>query len=32
MTSLPSSMRAVIAKGAGELAIVERPVPAAGAG
>ena len=32
MTSLPSSMRAVIAKGAGELAIVERPVPRPGQG
>ncbi|MGN6848555.1 MAG: NAD(P)H-quinone oxidoreductase [Sphingomicrobium sp.] len=30
MTSLPSSMRAVIAKGGGELAIVERPVPSPG--
>lgn len=27
MTGVPTSMRAVIAKGAGELAIVERPVP-----
>jgi putative PIG3 family NAD(P)H quinone oxidoreductase len=32
MTSLPSSMRAVIAKGGGELAIVERPVPQPGPG
>jgi putative PIG3 family NAD(P)H quinone oxidoreductase len=30
MTNLPSSMRAVIAKGGGELAIVERPVPRPG--
>jgi NADPH2:quinone reductase len=30
MTSLTSSMRAVIAKGGGELAIVERPVPTPG--
>jgi len=30
MTDPPSSMRAVIAKGAGELAIVERPVPRPG--
>lgn len=30
MTNLPSSMRAVIAKGGGELAIVERPVPSPG--
>jgi putative PIG3 family NAD(P)H quinone oxidoreductase len=32
MPSLPSSMRAVIAKGGGELAIVERPVPKPGPG
>jgi putative PIG3 family NAD(P)H quinone oxidoreductase len=32
MASLPSSMRAVVAKGAGELALVERPVPQPGPG
>jgi putative PIG3 family NAD(P)H quinone oxidoreductase len=32
MKGLPSSMRAVIAKGGGELAIVDRPVPSAGPG
>ena len=30
MTSLPFSMRAVVAKGAGELKVVERPVPQPG--
>jgi len=32
MTSLPSSMRAVVASGGGELAIVDRPVPQPGPG
>jgi putative PIG3 family NAD(P)H quinone oxidoreductase len=32
MASLPSSMRAVVAKGAGELALVERAVPQPGPG
>jgi NADPH:quinone reductase len=32
MKRLPSSMRAVIAKGGGELALVERPVPKTGPG
>ena len=32
MPTLPSSMRAVIAKGGGELAIVDRPLPQPGAG
>jgi putative PIG3 family NAD(P)H quinone oxidoreductase len=32
MTNLPSSMRAVIASGGGELAVIERPVPKPGPG
>ena len=32
MKGLPTSMRAVIATGAGDLAVVERPVPMCGRG